>query len=218
MKTTIITPTIGTNKLVEAILSVQEQSVPCNHLIVVDSNEYREKVKKILKATSFKGQTIILPENTGGLWAGHRWNGHRIYAGIPAMVNTDNVSFLDEDNWFQPNFVEVMEGHMEDHFVLTCRRNIYSWQEDFIGVDNFESVGKTDFGYYLYDTNTYLFNTVAYNYYFARYFYYPLRADRRLSEAVIKSETPQKHIETPLVNYRAPKALTDFFQQNCTKP
>ena len=216
MRTTIITPTVGTKKLQQAIESVQNQTVPCKHIVVVDGKEHFMKAMKVFRITGFKGQTLVLEENTGGKWAGYRWNGHRIYAGIPAMVNTDFVSFLDEDNWFEPDFVEKMQAQMGDNLVVTCRRKVHCGK--YLGVDNFESVGETDFGYCLYDTNTYLFNTVIYNKYFARHFYYPLGADKLLSKAVIESEVPQVHIETPLVNYRAPKRLEEFFKLNCTKP
>ena len=219
MKTTVITPTIGTQRLKDAIISVQEQSVRCKHLIVVDGWQYEKAVRNILIDTEYYGDIIVLPENTGGEWNGHRWNGHRIYAGIPAIVNTDYISFLDEDNWYEPGFVETMEDEMNgnDIFGATCRRNIYSQKDEFIGVDNFESIGKTEFGYYLYDMNTYFFDTMAYNSLLSEQFYRPLGADKFASEFIIKSTFKHNHIETPLVNYRAPERLTEFFKLNCTK-
>ena len=215
MKTTVITPTIGTQRLREAIVSVQGQSVRCNHLIVVDGVQHEYNTRLILKETAFYGDVIVLPENTGGQWNGHRWNGHRIYAGIPAIVNTDYISFLDEDNWYEQRFVEVMED--QEAFISTCRRNVYSQGDEFLGLDNFESIGKNDLGYPLYDTNTYHFRTQVYNKYFAKNFYHPLGADKELSHRVLTSVIPHIHVTEPLVNYRAPERLTEFFNLNCTK-
>lgn len=215
MKTTVITPTIGTQRLRDAIVSVQEQSVRCNHLVVVDGAQYESNVRAIFHDTKFYGDVIVLPENTGGRWNGYRWNGHRIYAGIPAIVNTEFISFLDEDNWYKPRFVETMEA--ADKPIVTCRRNIYSHDDLYIGVDNFESIGKTGFGYFLHDTNTLFFDTMTYNANIAQSFYYPLGADKNVAERIHQLKAYHTHIETPLVNYRAPERLTEFFNLNCTK-
>lgn len=215
MKTTVITPTIGTDKLKDAILSVQEQSVRCKHLVVVDGEQYEWRVQDIFDDTNFYGDVIVLPENTGGKWRHFKWNGHRIYAGIPAIVNSDFISFLDEDNWYQPRFVEVMES--QGKYIATCRRHIYSHDGAYLGVDNFESIGKNDFGYVLHDTNTLLFDTIYYNTMIAQSFYYPLGADKRIGQRIEKLKNFHKHCEEPLVNYQAPERLTEFFNLNCTK-
>lgn len=214
MKTTVITPTIGTQRLRDAIISVQEQSVRCKHLIVVDGAIYERPVRDILSETAFYGDVIVLPENTGGKWNNHKWNGHRIYAGIPAIVNTEYISFLDEDNWYQPLFVETMEA--ADKPIVTCRRHIYSHNGSYVGVDNFESIGKTDYGYFLHDTNTLFFDTMVYNANISQWFYFPLGADKNVAERIHQLGAYHTHIETPLVNYTAPKRLTQFFQNNCT--
>lgn len=218
IKTTVITPTIGTPLLRDAIISVQEQSVRCRHLVVVDGPVHERPVRRILDETAFYGDVIVLPENTGGEWNGHRWNGHRIYAGIPAIVNTEYVSFLDEDNWYEEDFVEVMEGVLEqgNRYVATCRRKIFHYKE-YIGVDKFESIGKNDLGYTLHDTNTFMFSVIYYNKTLSRYFYNPLGADKVVSEMVLKLKIPQRHIRDPLVNYRCPDRLVEFFKKNCDK-
>lgn len=219
IKTTVITPTVGTPLLRDAVISVQEQSARCKHLVVVDGAVYEKPVRRILDETEFYGDVIVLPENTGGQWNGNRWNGHRIYAGIPAIVNTDYISFLDEDNWYEEDFVEVMEGALEKRhrYIATCRRKIFHYKE-YIGVDNFESIGKNKMGYTLHDTNTMILETIAYNKFFACYFYNPLGADKILSEAILKSPWEyHKHITDPLVNYRCPDRLVEFFKNNCDK-
>ena len=42
---------------------------------------------------------IPLTENIGA----DGWNGHRVYAGMPAMVNSDFIAYLDQDNTFDEN-------------------------------------------------------------------------------------------------------------------
>ena len=215
MKTTVITPTIGTERLRNAIISVQNQSVRCKHLVVIDGAKHESVTRAILKDTGFYGDVIVLPENTGGEWKGYKWNGHRIYAGIPAIVNTDYISFLDEDNWYQPGFVETMER--QEKFIVTCRRNIYSINDEYIGMDNFESIGQNDFGYKLHDTNTLFFNTMLYCANIAKSFYHPLEADKNVSEMIYRLNTDHIHIPKALVNYRCPERLKNFFLLNCDK-
>jgi glycosyltransferase involved in cell wall biosynthesis len=104
----VITSTTGNSHLRECILSVQAQTVPVQHLIVVDGPRFHSAVDKILgkiKVCGNAGYTqkiLVLPTNTGG-------NGylcHRIYGAAPFLVNAEYVAFLDEDNAFEPDHIE----------------------------------------------------------------------------------------------------------------
>jgi hypothetical protein len=133
MKIVVITPTTGKETVQRAITSVKNQTIPCEHWIINDGK------------TDFScgGDVVInLPENTGRA-EGKLWNGQRIYAGIPMMVNADYVFFLDEDNWFDLHHVETMVALCELKNLDWCYslRSIYNKDEVYICTDNCESLG-----------------------------------------------------------------------------
>jgi glycosyltransferase involved in cell wall biosynthesis len=212
MKTTIITPTIGSDFLRQAVESVKAQTVPCKHLIVVDGAQYYDKVLRLIDQRpniSF----LVLPENVGG----GGWYGHRVYASVPMLVNTLYVAFLDEDNYFEPNHIQTMEAAMQTEgvHVVTSRRNVVRQDRTLIGLDNFESIGANNLGYHLHDTNTYLFKqSIASK--FVPAIYGQWGADRMLTANL--DNFTRKHLPKHYgVNYRSPINLYDHFLTNCTK-
>ena len=90
----VITPTTGKDTLKQAMLSVANQTVKTEHLIVEDGDEAHGKLWEL--ALTPNARTMTLPENVGA----NNWYGHRVYAAMPLMVNADYILFLDEDNWF----------------------------------------------------------------------------------------------------------------------
>lgn len=136
----VITPTTGKDTLYKAMESVRDQTVKTEHLVVFDGQEARDKIPLAF----VDGHTFLtLPENTGR-HNGLLWNGHRIYAGIPFLVNADYVLFLDEDNWFEPNHVESMVKYIQDNNLDWCYslRKIYNEAGEFECLDDCESLGK----------------------------------------------------------------------------
>lgn len=103
----VITGTTGARTLRETILSVQKQTVPVEHWIIVDGIQYENDVRKLIgklpknENTGYIQHILVLPENTGG--SGYLC--HRINGSIPWLTNTDYVCFLDEDNMFTPSHV-----------------------------------------------------------------------------------------------------------------
>ena len=207
MSLTVITATTGRDELYDAVKSVQGQD--CKHLVVIDGREFESDAKIILLKADFQGDVMVLPENTG--FGGYLC--HRIYSAIPTLVNTQYISFLDEDNWYEPDYVEVMLKAIEGYRVATCRRIVYTEEKEFICVDNFESIGWNG-KYHLYDTNTMMFKREAWIYVYASRMYRKYDGDRRVSTAVHFSPVDwQKHITRPLVNYRSPERLYNFFRK-----
>lgn len=160
---TVITPTIGSPKLKDAIESVAKQTYKCKHLIVIDGPEYFDVAMK--NATSGNAQFICSPENTGA----NGFNGQRIYAAYPHLVNSDYIAFLDEDNWFEPDHIETLVKTIESKdldFAYSLRK-IHSPTGQYLCNDECESLGKwpiflsrgSQYGnQYLIDTSSYLFN------------------------------------------------------------
>lgn len=108
---TVVTPTVGSCHLQQAIESVQAQSYPdVRHLVVVDGGRHRPDVEGLLPAQPQRPiDVIVLPSTIGG----RGFNGHRVYAAAPNLVESRFLAFLDEDNWLDPDHLaSVMAGIM----------------------------------------------------------------------------------------------------------
>lgn len=158
---TVITPTVGAAKLADAISSVCSQTYKnIEHLLVVDGEDYKEKVCEL--AVSAKGNlptVLTLPHNTGA----NGFNGQRIYASIPHLVNSDYVFFLDEDNWYEPDHVATLVETIEKNKLdwAYSLRKIYTPDKKYIADDNCESLGKWPI-YFTHDNPQYLIDTSAF--------------------------------------------------------
>lgn len=161
MRIQVITPTVGTKHLQQAVDSVKAQTIPTEHLIVVDGrldNEFKMYEN---------GTCVQLQENTGH----SGWNGHRIYAAFPLLSGADYILFLDEDNWFEPDHVEQLVNFVKENDLQWAYslRNIVNQAGEFVTQDNCESLGKWNSvfppNHYFVDTNCYCFKRK----YLARY-------------------------------------------------
>lgn len=163
-KTIVVTPTIGTAYLSRCIESVQSQTLlGVEHLIVVDGPEYADKVHDMIKPYRLKTplHIMVLPFNTG-----HKgWLGHRIYAAIPHLLDTDFVAFLDEDNWYHETHLQNMQKLLVQdptlHWSFSLRQ-IFDIDGNFICNDNCESLGNMchtvlAWNDFLVDTSCFLF-------------------------------------------------------------
>lgn len=148
---TVITPTVGSSKLKDAVRSVQKQTYSnIDHLLVVDGREYQDKAWKAeldawrdipTNEKDIHTRTLVLPYNTGK--TGGNFYGHRIYAAIPHLINSDYIFFLDEDNWYESDhvasLVEVLECGNDFAYSL---RQIYEPDMTYVCHDNCEALGK----------------------------------------------------------------------------
>jgi glycosyltransferase involved in cell wall biosynthesis len=160
---TVITPTVGSSKLKDAIQSVSIQTYEnIKHLIVVDGPIHFQKTLAEIKSTKFDRdvqQVTCTPENTGA----NGYNGQRIYAAYPHLVNSEYIAFLDEDNWFEPdhilNLVSIIESSNLDWSYSL--RKIFDVNKNYVDEDNCESLGKWPI-FYTYDNPEYLIDTSCY--------------------------------------------------------
>jgi len=161
----VITPTIGSDKVIDAIRSVKDQTYKdVKHLVVIDGPEYFNKAIRAI-TPSDKLQVTVSPENTGG----KGFYGHRIYAGYSQLVNADYVFFLDEDNWYQPNHIETLVQTIEEQSLdfAYSLRSIHNPDTSYAIDDNCEALGKWPIYFsnhrlqhekeYLVDTSSYGF-------------------------------------------------------------
>lgn len=144
----VITPTIGTSYLVQAMHSVGNAA---EHWVVVDGIAHAQQVVSRVQAHPYNQRLIILPENTGtpttgfnGLPYSGFFNGYRINAAIPLLTNADYIMFLDEDNWFEPNHISSMVEALEKNDWDWCYslRRIVDKEGNFLFNDECDSLGE----------------------------------------------------------------------------
>lgn len=153
----VITPSTLSPKLIDAIESVASQTYKnVEHLIVVDGEEHK---KKMLRYGSQRAKFLTLPWVTGN----NGFNGQRIYASIPHIINADYVFFLDEDNWYEPDHVKSLIETIEQKNLdwAYSFRKIFTPDKQYIADDNCESLGKWPI-YFTHDNPQYLIDTSAF--------------------------------------------------------
>jgi hypothetical protein len=209
----VITPTTGKDTVNRAMESVQDQTIPTEHMIVEDgrltnihifSTEYGDRQRK----------KITLPENVGG----NGWYGHRVYAAMPLMVNADYILFLDEDNWFEPNHVETLLHKIKSKDLMWAHslRRIINERDEYVFDDDCEALGRYptfyDHNVSFVDTNCYCFRR-EFLVNVAHHFYGQWGADRQFYAAVSKSLPSFGCTGEATVNYRAPERLIPMFEE-----
>lgn len=205
----VITPTTGKDTLREAVLSVQDQTIKTEHLIVADGHDATHD--PYFYSTS---QRMTLPENVGG----NGWYGHRVYAAMPLMVNADYILFLDEDNWFEPNHVETMINKIKSKDLMWSYslRRICNESGQYVSDDDCESLGRFptfyDHTLNFVDTNCYCFKR-EYLVRVAHDFYGQWGADRGFYKSASTNLPSFGCTGEATVNYRAPERLLSMFRE-----
>lgn len=139
----ILTPTIGKPELLDCLRSVAAQTIPVRHYVVIDGEDYADaataRMDECLSTSHLR--VITLQENVG-----KGFYGHRVYASVPALMNTDLVIYLDEDNTITPDHCESLLdtlNHTQAQWAYSLR-NIVSATGEWLCRDNCESLGKWD--------------------------------------------------------------------------
>ena len=208
----VITPTTGKDTVKKAIVSIADQTIQVEHLLVHDGAEAKEKMSNWGLLGNVK--TITLPENIGG----NGWYGHRVYAAMPLMVNADYILFLDEDNWFEPNHVETLLQKIKSKDLMWAHslRRIVDEAGQYIGDDDCESLGRYptfyDHTLNFVDTNCYCFKR-EYLVTVAHAFYGQWGADRKFYKATASALPSFGCTGEATVNYTAPERLLGMFEE-----
>jgi glycosyltransferase involved in cell wall biosynthesis len=207
----VITPTTGKDTVLQAIDSVANQTIPTEHLIVVDGMDVWKKLDGVWPLRCIH---MTLPENVGG----GGWYGHRVYAAMPLMVNADYILFLDEDNWFEPNHVETMIAKIKSKDLMWSYslRRIVDESGQYVFDDDCESLGRNptyyDHTLNFVDTNCYCFKR-EYLVSVAHHFYGQWGADRPFYKAASTKLPSFGCTGEATVNYRAPERLMKMFEE-----
>lgn len=207
----VITPTTGKHTLERAMVSVANQTVQTDHLIVEDGDEAHGKLFTLDFTPNVR--TITLPDNVGA----NNWYGHRVYAAMPLMVNADYILFLDEDNWFEPNHVESMINKIKSKDLMWSYslRKIYDDRGQYVCDDDCEALGRYPAFYdhllNFVDTNCYCFRR-DYLVRVAHAFYGQWGADRQFYKAASSALPSFGCTGEATVNYTAPERLHQMFR------
>jgi hypothetical protein len=157
----IVIPTIGTNKLRQALDGAVNQTVDGNLTSVdvwsiIDGPEYADRSLSILKDYP-QVKSCILPANTGK----NGFYGHRILAAVSFLFDHNYILYCDEDNWFLPTHVQTMVNTCMNYNTDWCYslRKIYDKNLNYICDDDCESLGRWPIylsdQHRLVDTSTY---------------------------------------------------------------
>ena len=225
-RVSVVTATLGNDYLAQAIESVQAQTYPnIEHLVVVDGPEAEGAVRKILPASPRHPiHLLTLPYNTGA-------NGfvcHRIYGAAPYLANGRYISFLDDDNWFEPDHIasmmtEITTRGLQWSYAL---RNIVDADGVHLGQDNSQSLGRwsiwSDSEKFLVDVNCYLLRrdiALAHTPLWYRRYRDELPPDFMLCRGLLENYPKFDGIGRYTVNYRvenSPLSMTRefFFEGN----
>jgi GT2 family glycosyltransferase len=229
---TVLTPTIATDTLANAVRSVANQKVAhdidIRHIVVADGKRYENSARDIaMKAWEGRGGTprvFSIPDNTG---AGG-WNGHKIYAHYAQLLDTDYLCLLDEDNTFEPEHIDTLLPIAEQYGYAWSLRNVYTKSGERMGVDRVESTGrfismtKINDGesappYILVDTSCWMLRRDFVQY--LAYFLEPWSGDRTFTKhmAMLAGDLAPMGSGLPTMNYYAPDHLRAFFEYICTE-
>lgn len=159
-KVTLITPTVGSAYLAQAIESVQAQTYPfVEHVLVADGPDCHERVRACLPCQPrHPVHLLALPFNVGG----GGYCGHRSYAALSYLVNGRYVGFLDEDNWLEADHVASLMAKITAEGLAWAYslRKIVDGEGRFVANDDCESLGQWPTWYnpnlHLVDVNCYL--------------------------------------------------------------
>jgi Glycosyl transferase family 2 len=216
---TVITPTTGKPSLIRLIESINKQTIASRvfHFLLWD--DVRDAAAQQPDAyDSPQCRALVLPAGFGRNGAAP---GSPLRAVGLMAAQSPWVTFADDDVSWDPDHAEALLAAGEGHNWVSTMRRIWSPNQEYLGVDRFESVGD-DPGrrvpYEMCDNNVMAFRrelgsaaaplyreTKAYN-------------DDRLMYAFLKQHGgPRGRTTRPTVNHTCPARLVEFFQLNCAR-
>lgn len=210
---TIITPTTGKNSLHKLIDSIKKQNISVHHILLWDDKregQYIEKYKQnnyILDSLNISGKSV----------QGIAYGSMLRSIGLMA-AQTEYVTFADDDVFWDEGHLKTMLFSLQDKNWVFCKRKIYN-KEEYLGIDNFESVGEeAKTPYKMVDNNCMLFKRRLGTSAAVLYRETQNYNDDRLMYAFLKKYggSPSK-TNLATINQNCPAKLVDFFRTNCTK-
>jgi hypothetical protein len=210
---TIITPTTGKPSINRLIDSIKKQKIFVQHFLLWDDKKEGEFIE------SYKENNYILDSIniSGSVVTGCAFGSALRSIGLMA-AQTDYVTFADDDVYWDENHLETMLSYISDLNWVCSKRKIFN-DEEYLGIDDFESVGEeAKTPYKMVDNNCMLFKrkfgalaailyreTNEYN------------DDRLMYQFLMKYAGKPAKTNKATINQNCPKKLVNFFKNNCTK-
>lgn len=138
---TIITPTRGEETIFKLIKSINQQSIPWVHILVTDTSWMDKSLDPTKCFNEKKGDCIRYNINIPFYTKKGIAPGSALRSVALMAAQTEWITMADSDVWYEDNHLETMINH--DKNWSYCKRKIWSpTTGEYIGVDNFESVGE----------------------------------------------------------------------------
>jgi len=142
---TIITPTTGKsslNKLCKSILAQEVEGLNSVHILLWDDirEGYIADFPDILEG-QHQRYSIVIPNKL----VQEKATGSALRAIGLMAASTDWVTFADDDVWYHKKHLWVFNELMKNSVDIGwgyCRRKIWDKEGNYLGVDNFESIGS----------------------------------------------------------------------------
>lgn len=159
----IVIPTTGAALVRSCIESVLAQThADVRPYIVVDGPEFLAPFRVATSGMDLsRCHVAVLPVNVGR----NGYYGHRVYAAFSHLIDTEFVSYLDQDNWLEPGHVSSLLQSIKRHgwdWAFAARR-VFSEQGRYLIDDESQSIGPWGESAIakLVDTNCYCLKTTV---------------------------------------------------------
>lgn len=228
MKLSIITPTTGRKCLYNAIDSISNQDMSetgfyFEHILLWDNlreDEFSNGKRHPFDLSGENRYSIIIPSSFK--------NGNATGSALRAIglmaAKGEYITFMDDDVMWEKNHISTMLAAIKDKNWAFCKRKIWTKipiddQYEYLGVDNFESVGeeaKTQ--YKMVDNSSMIFKRRFGS--SAAPLYREVEGycdDRLMYEFLMKYAGEPGKTNRATVNQVCPDKLVEFFRQNCTR-
>ena len=137
----IVIPTTGAPLVRKSIESALAQTYANTKIfIVIDGPEFAQAFANATQGLDLSACLIsTLPANVGR----NGFYGHRVYAAYSHLIDADYISFLDQDNWFDPDHIATLVARIEQQGVdwAFALRKVVNEEGDFLTKDESQSVG-----------------------------------------------------------------------------
>jgi hypothetical protein len=220
---TVITPTIGRRSIYKLASSLRNQNVKIIHIILWDSkrcNDNIEPYDKELELLTTPNYSIYHYVISHPIYNILRIDNYMRIVGL-SMTTTEYVTQLGDDCWVEPDWLErginyIKKGNNIDY--IFCRRYIWENENTKMGVDDYESIGKTNkFGYNLMENDSIIYTKrlilPVINVLNKNNHYY---SDREITKELLKQYNGLSDTECGL-NQISPDFLIQFHKTHITK-
>ena len=224
---TILTPSTGKNSLYKLIKSIDAQNIPCIHVLLWDFKRDDDflypdpktlQVKDPYSFNSDNRYSIVIP---GSTVQGMAYGSTLRSIGM-MLATTPYVTFADSDVYWENDHLETMLDAIENKEWAYCKRKIWASETEYIGIDDFESVGDSPnrkVPYEMVDNNCMIFKrrlgtsgAVLYREVDGQY-----NDDRLFYQFLKKFGGNPGKTNKATVNQICPERLIPMFREGCTK-